>query len=97
MAAVKPGAKYDEDASDYTIHVCPWSDEPGYCVFLDPVPITDIFATLKCVHCDYTKDAITSCEKATSHNVPFFSLEFTDFGHPMYNEFMLRVQMRRGS
>ena len=83
MAAVYPGAKYDEDASDYTI--CPWSDEPGYCVFLDPVPITDIFATLKCVHCDYTKDAITSCEKATSHNVPFFSLEFTHFGDPMYN------------
>ena len=85
MAACNPGAKYEEDASDYTI--CPWSDEPGYCVFLEPVSITAIKAAQACVHSDYTQDAITSCEKATSHNVPFFSLEFTDFGHPMYNGF----------
>ena len=82
MAACNPGAKYDEDASDYTI--CPWSTETGHCVFLDPVPITDIKGTQIRVHSDFTQDAITSCEKATSHTVPFFSLQFTEFGHPMY-------------
>ena len=82
MAACNPGAKYEEDASDYTI--CPWSTETGHCVFLDPVPITDIKGTQIRVHSDFTQDAITSCEKATSHTVPFFSLQFTEFGHPMY-------------
>ena len=84
MAACNPGANYAEDPSDYTI--CPWTSETGWCVFLNrPVSITDVSAAQKCVHSDYTQDAITTCEKATSDKVPFFSLQFTDFGHPMYD------------
>ena len=83
MAAVNPGENYQENASDYTI--CPWDTNTGYCVFLNhPVPITDVYRAQKCVHLDYTQEAITKCEKATSDKA-FFPLEFTDFGHPMYD------------
>ena len=83
MAACNPGQNYEEDASDYTI--CPWDTNTGYCVFLNhPVPITDVYRAQKCVHLDYTQEAITKCEKATSDKA-FFPLEFTDFGHPMYD------------
>ena len=83
MAACNPGQNYEEDASDYTI--CPWDTNTGYCVFLNhPVPITDVYRAQKCVHLDYTQGAITKCEKATSDKA-FFSLEFTDFGHPMHD------------
>ena len=83
MAACNPGQNYEEDASDYTI--CPWDTNTGYCVFLNhPVPITDVKRAKKCVHLDYTQGAITKCEKATSDKA-FYSLEFTDFGHPMHD------------
>ena len=63
-----------------------WGDEPGDCVFLDQhVPITDIKAAQKRVHSEKTKDAILRCERETSNYVPFFSLEITEFGHPMYD------------
>jgi len=37
------------------------------------------------VHSEKTKDAILRCERETFNYVPFFSLEITEFGHPMYN------------
>ena len=83
MAACNPGDNYEADASDCTI--CPWNTDVGYCVFLNhPVSITDIKSAQKCVHSDFTQDAITTCEKATSNKVPFCSLELTDFGHPRH-------------
>ena len=83
MAACNPGKNYEEDASDYTI--CPWDTNTGFCVFLNhPVSITDVKRAQICVHLDYTQEAITKCEKATSDKA-FFPLEFTNFGHPMYD------------
>jgi hypothetical protein len=82
MAACTPGDNYDKDASDCTI--CPWNTDVGYCVFLNvPVSITDVRKAKRCVHLDYTQDAITSCEKSTS-NKAFFPLQVTDFGHPIH-------------
>jgi hypothetical protein len=83
MAACNPGPTFHADASDLT--VCPWTSETGYCVFLKhPVSITDVHKAQKCVHSDWTQDAIRTCENATSNKVPFFSLQLTEFGHPMY-------------
>ena len=84
MSACVRGPRYAEEHSNVTL--CSWGDDPGNCVFRDhPVPITDIKAAQKRVHSEKTKDAILRCERETTSYVPFFSLEKTDFGHPMYD------------
>ena len=85
MAACIEGPTYANNTSD--VSICPWSDEIHKCIFLkDPVPITDIKASQIRAHSDYIQAAITTCEDETSHDIPFFSLKFTDFGHPMHGD-----------
>ena len=83
MISISPGPNFAEDPNDFTS--CSWGDNPQVCVFgYYPVPITDVRSAQVRVHSDTTKAAISLCE-ADFHDVSFFSLAKTQFGHPSFD------------